>query len=193
MPHLIKKSILTIRLSKRRSMRGASLVEVLISVLLAATGLLAMVGANVASVRYSKMSQYRGTATMLASDLAERMRANSKGLASYTVSANFVAQSTLPAVNSSCDGYSNNCTASTMAAYDLANWRRLVRSQLPEGSVSVVPTNVVAAADVWLSWRDPAVAAPDDNTTDARNYAKECPPSFSSDKSVRCIYFRINL
>ncbi|MES2583496.1 MAG: type IV pilus modification protein PilV [Pseudomonadota bacterium] len=175
------------------AMRGASLIEVLISVLLAAIGLLALVGANVASVRYSKMSQYRGTATMLSADLAERMRSNPLGLASYAVSSNFTTQASAPAASTACEGYTNTCTAAQMAAYDLATWRRIVRSQLPEGSVSVTPSATVAGADVWLAWRDPAVAAPDDNTTDARNYTKECAPNFSTEKSVRCIYFRINL
>lgn len=180
-------------------MRGATLVEVLVSILLAAIGLLALVGSNVASVRYSKMSQYRGTATMLAADLAERMRANASapGLAAYAVGSNFAAQASLPAISTPCAAYTDTCTAIQMAAYDLATWQRIVRDQLPEGSVSVVPTPPavpqVFAADVWLAWRDPAVAAPDDNTTDARNDARECPPNFSADKSVRCIYFRINL
>jgi type IV pilus assembly protein PilV len=178
---------------RRYSSRGASLIEVLVSVLLAAIGLLALVGSNVASVRYSKMSQYRGTATMLSADLAERMRANPNGIASYEMTSDFEAQASLPTASTACEGYANTCTAAQMAAYDLVTWRYIVRSQLPEGSVSVVPFTAVAAADVWLSWRDPAVAAPDDNTTDSRNYAKECPSSFSSDKAVRCAYFRINL
>ncbi len=182
-----------------RPMRGATLVEVLVSILLAAIGLLALVGSNVASVRYSKMSQYRGTATMLAADLGERMRANAStaGLAAYAVGSNFAAQASLPSVSTPCAAYTDNCNTTQMAAYDLATWQRIVRDQLPEGSVSVVPTPPavppVLAADVWLAWRDPAVAAPDDNTTDARNDSKECPPNFSADKSVRCIYFRINL
>jgi type IV pilus assembly protein PilV len=185
-----------------RPMRGATLVEVLVSILLAAVGLLALVGSNVASVRYSKMSQYRGTATMLAADLAERMRANTSvaGLAAYAVGSNFAAQASLPTVSTPCSSYINNCSTTQMAAFDLATWQRIVRDQLPEGAVSVVPTPpavapapTVLAADVWLAWRDPAVAAPDDNTTDARNDATECPPNFSADKSVRCIYFRINL
>lgn len=181
----------------RRRARGASLIEVLISVLLAAIGLLAMAGANVASIRYSKMSQYRGTATMLASDLAERMRSNQAGLLNYAVSSDFAAQASVPAASTACEGYSVTCNSADLAAYDLVAWRRAVRNQLPEGSVFVTPStavvNPVLAADVWIAWRDPAVAAPDENSTDSRNNAKECPGSYSTDKSIRCIYFRINI
>ncbi|MEO7105861.1 MAG: type IV pilus modification protein PilV, partial [Rhodoferax sp.] len=102
---LVAKRNRSLRLSKLRGVRGASLLEVLISVLLSAIGLLALAGANVASIRYSKMSQYRGTATMLAADLAERMRANPLGLTGYAVTANFSGQATPPADTNACEGY----------------------------------------------------------------------------------------
>ncbi len=194
MSTVIKRSR-TLRLHHLHGMRGVSLIEVLVAVLLSVIGLLALAGANVASVRYSKMSQYRGTATMLAADLAERMRANPSGLvpgAGYEVTANFAAQASLAAPSTACETYVKTCPAANMAAYDLSTWRNVVRSQLPNGSVSIA-TTTTTAADVWLAWQDPAVAAPNENSTDARNFAKECPPNFSTDQSVRCIYFRINL
>lgn len=197
----VAKGSRTVRLHNPHGMQGASLIEALIAVLLSAIGLLALAGANVASIRYSKMSQYRGTATMLAADLAERMRANPDGLTGYAVATNFAAQATQPTLTTACETYSSTCSnaVTDMAAYDLAQWRRVVRSQLPEGSVSIATQTAATtlttagAADVWLAWRDPAVASPSENTTEARNYAKECPNNFSSDQSVRCIYFRINL
>lgn len=180
--------------SNRKYTRGASLIEVLVSVLLAAIGLLALSGANVASIRYSKMSQYRGTATMLAADLAERMRSNQDGLANYAVADNFAAQATQPSASTACETYPTICNSAQLAAYDLANWRRLVRSQMPEGSVFVTSSGSVFAADVWVAWRDPAVANPSENSTDARDTSsKECPGTFSNDQSVRCAYFRINI
>lgn len=195
--HMMKHSRLGSLMSGRRRVRGASLIEVLISILLAAIGLLALSGANVASIRYSKMSQYRGTATMLAADLAERMRANQAGLADYAVTGDFASQATVPTASTACELYSSTCSSTQLAAYDLTAWRRLVRSQLPEGSVSVAPSpsGTLLAADVWVAWRDPAVADTSENSTDARNAAKECPSlvTFSSDKSVRCSYFRINI
>lgn len=182
-------------LRSRRRVQGATLVEVLISVLLSAVGLLALAGANVASIRYSKMAQYRGTATMLAADLAERMRANQAGLSDYAVATDFAGQATEPSATTACEGYSATCSSADLAAYDKAIWQRLVRNRLPEGSVYVTPSTAVGllAADVWVAWRDPAVANPSENNTEARNATKECPDSFSADQSVRCIYFRINI
>jgi type IV pilus assembly protein PilV len=184
----------------RGKVRGFSLLEVLVSILLAAMGLLALAGSNVASVRYSKLAQYRGTATMLASDLAERMRANKAAIANYDYSANdFAAQATIAAADTSCESYTQTCTAATLAAYDVNTWRRLVRFQLPEGSVFISVPLGTTVADVWIAWRDPAVADPDDNSTESRNtaadVAKECPNSLNlgTDRSIRCSFFRINL
>ncbi|MBK6322860.1 MAG: type IV pilus modification protein PilV [Burkholderiales bacterium] len=106
----------------------------LISILLATIGLLALAGANVSAIRYSKMSQYRGTATMLAQDIAERMRANKLGLNTYTYTTSWTGQASTVAADTSCEG-AVTCTAANLAAYDLNNWRKVVQSQLPHGSV----------------------------------------------------------
>lgn len=176
----------------RRKLSGVSLIEVLVSIVIASIGLLALAGVNASSVRYTKMSQYRGTATQLANDIGERMRANKTGLANYALQTTFAAQAALPgAAATLCNAYPGTCTAAQIAAYDLQTWQVLVRDQLPEGSVFVVYQNVQSAADVWIAWRDPAVASADDAPT----AASECPGGLTvaADPSVRCSYFRINL
>ena len=59
-----------------RRMSGVSLIEVLVSIVVASIGLLALAGVNAAALRYAKMTQYRAVATQMASDIADRMRAN---------------------------------------------------------------------------------------------------------------------
>jgi type IV pilus assembly protein PilV len=172
--------------------KGVSLVEVLISIVIASIGLLALVGTNVSSVRFTKMSQYRATATQLASDLGERMRANKAGRASYDMQTDFAGQAALPvAPGTLCNSFATTCTAAEMAAFDLQAWQVLVRNQLPEGSAFIVYQNAQTAADVWLVWRDPAVA----NADDAPTTNSECPAALSvaAQPDVRCSYFRINL
>ena len=56
--------------------RGFSMIEVLVAIVISAVALLALAGVNAASLRYTKMSQYRATATQLANDMGERLRAN---------------------------------------------------------------------------------------------------------------------
>lgn len=194
----------------RHKLRGVSLLEVLISILLSAIGLLALAGANVASIRYSKMSQYRGTATVLALDLGERLRANKAGVLSYSYSASDYATQTGAAVaaDTSCESVaipSPCAAAASLAAYDLNTWRKVVRSQLPKGAVFIdivdaagnvcLIASSCVGADVWIAWEDQAVANPDENSTDARNAILECPNGLNlgADKAVRCSFFRINL
>lgn len=171
---------------------GVSLIEVLIAIVIASIGLLALAGVNASSIRYAKMSQYRGTATMLANDIAERMRANSLGFASYGLGSDFSTQASTPAAPSPlCNTYDPSiCTAAQVAAVDLQSWRVRLRNQLPQGSAYITILNAQVAADLWIVWRDPAVA-----TDDLDRSTGECPNALSvgSDYSVRCSYFRINL
>lgn len=185
----------------RRRMVGATLIEVLVSIVLASFGLLALAGVNAASVRYTKMAQYRATATQLANDMAERIRAN-KGVAqpaatgffagNYDYSTDFAGQATLASLPAQlCDTAASNCTPAEIAALDLAQWRRMVRDQLPEGAVFLQRQAAEVAMDMWVVWRDPAVAANDE----APALAAECPDGLNreGDRSIRCSYFRINL
>ncbi|WP_188709083.1 type IV pilus modification protein PilV [Polaromonas eurypsychrophila] len=177
---------------------GGSLIEVLISIVIASVALLALAGVNASSIRYTKMSQYRATAAQLAADIGERMRA-SKGTATtgflagnYDYTATFAGQATkatLPAAL--CNLPTDTCTPAQIAALDLAQWRIFVRDQLPEGSVFILRQSGQVAADVWVAWRDPAVA----NTDEAPALTLECPDAMSteSDLSIRCSFFRINL
>jgi len=159
-------------LTRANRQRGASLIEVLVSIVISAIGLLALAGVNAAAMRYTKMSQYRATATQLASDMGERMRAN-KGVpakaavvgppavaaqlatgffaGNYDFTDDFAAQvtpPTLPTGNDLCN-VATPCTATQIADLDLIQWRLLVRDQLPEGSVFLLrDTNVTAAMDM---------------------------------------------
>jgi type IV pilus assembly protein PilV len=186
------------------------LIEVLVSIVIASIGLLALAGVNAASMRYTKMSQYRATATQLASDIGERMRAN-KGVpvsvgppavvatgyfaGNYDFVTDFAGQATkatLPAdANDLCNTAALTCTPAQIALLDLAQWRILVRDQLPEGSAVLKRDAAAVAMDVWVVWRDPAVADADDSPA----LATECPDDLNreSDLSIRCSYFRINL
>lgn len=171
---------------------GVSLIEVLVSIVIAAIGLLALAGVNATSVKYTKLSQYRGTATLLATDIGERMRANKLGGASYSVGINFAAQAAAPVAPAvMCNTALVTCTPVQMAVFDLFQWRQLVRSQLPSGSVAINFQLAQLAYDVWVVWRDPAVSNVDENAT----AVNECPANLgvAADPSIRCSYFRVNL
>jgi type IV pilus assembly protein PilV len=198
----------------RSRLCGVSLIEVLISIVIASIALLALAGVNTASIRYTKMSQYRATAARLAGDIGERMRAN-KGQAAvvaavgppavaavvatgffagnYDYTADDFSEQAIKAAlpGTLCNTSASNCTPAEIAALDLAQWRILVRDQLPEGSVFISRQAGQVAVDVWVAWRDPAVAS----TDEAPALVNECPNALNlgDDLSVRCSFFRINL
>ena len=186
--------------ARPRRVTGVSLIEVLVSIVIASIALLALAGVNAAALRYTKMSQYRATATQLAVDMGERMRANKGTVAAasgffggvYDFTTDFEGQAdaaSLPA--QLCNTAASNCSVADIAALDLAQWRILVRNQLPEGSVFLQTLATDIAVNLWVVWRDPAVAA----TDEAPALVGECPDGLSrnSDPSIRCSYFRINL
>lgn len=183
--------------ARTRHQAGASLIEVLVSIVIASVGLLGLAGINAASLRYTKMTQYRATASQLVVDIADRMRANKSdvaGLANYVVVSSFAAQASVPAVPTpSCTAVTDTCTQGEMAAADLQQWRATVRARLPEGAVSVkADAGTPGAFDVWIAWRDPTVANADEAPSTG---ASECSDDLDvlEENSVRCMFFRVHL
>jgi len=183
--------------------RGFMLIEVLVSIALSAVALLALASLNAATLRYTKMSQYRAVATHLASDIGERMRGN-KGRAAvdgaaaegfwagdYDYVTSFAGQAaTVSTPAPRCQTAMSVCSTRELAELDIAQWRFQARSLLPEGSVFLLRQSNAVAADVWIAWRDPLVASKDE----APSRANECPSAMAvSDLSIRCSYFRVNL
>lgn len=178
--------------------RGATLIEVLVSIVIASVGLLAMAGISAAALKYSKFSQHRASASQLAAEIAERMRATAyapNALLNYQYQASMANQTDLgPAPVPACEVPTDVCTPEQVAAADLWQWRTHVRSQLPSGSVSVAPDAAAArSVDVWVAWRDASLGAEDEIVRTGG--ARECPLSLeaSADPNVRCVYLRVRL
>lgn len=175
--------------------RGATLIEVLVSILLLALGVLAMAAMQANAVQYGKVSEFRSVATLLANDLADRMRANHPGdqdMSAYNLTAAYSRPTTSPALPKvQCD-VTQPCQFADMAAYDLAQWLQNVYQQLPEGTayVSVAPNSSQQyAADIWVAWTDPASASSSDSTPNVDS----CPTGFKQPATVRCMYFHVVL
>lgn len=171
-----------------RHQQGATLVEVLVSILLMSVGLVAMAAMQVNALQYSKTSETRSLATLLANDLADRMRANhpdKQSLAAYNATAAYTAPSSLPAeATTSCTGTAASCDFSQMAAYDLASWKRDLFRQLPQGTGYVRTIND-QQVDIWVVWTDPS--------SDSGQQVDACPNSYGAPAGVRCMYFRVAL
>ncbi len=175
--------------------RGATLIEVLVSILLLSLGVLAMAAMQANTIQYGKASEFRSLATLLANDLADRMRANNPSgtdMTAYNLIAPYARPTSAPAEAAPACNLAHECTFTEMAAFDLAQWRRNVYNQLPEGTafVSVSAKDVKpATADIWIAWTDPASAS----GTEKVPAVDTCPSTFKQPDQVRCMYFHIVL
>lgn len=179
--------------AKSRRQLGSSLLEVLVSIVIASIGLLGLAGINAAAVRYGKLSQYRAIATLLASDITERMRVNSlnaTALASYQFTTDYAGQQgAIAAVSPNCESLASSCDAAQMATADLVAWRRSVKSSLEGGSVRLVRDATTGAFDLWIIWTDAGNEHIRSGGDD-----KECPSGLNltaANSNVRCMYFRL--
>lgn len=106
---------------------GFTLIEVLVSMIVLAIGLLGLAGMQAASLKNNQSAFFRSQATQLAYDMADRMRVNREGLSN----GNYNNQG---APNNPADCELNSCTPAQMAGYDLARWNTAIAGQLPGGS-----------------------------------------------------------
>ena len=176
---------------------GFSLVEVLVAMFVVAMGILALAGLLQASTRYSKMSELRSTATLLANDIADRIRANRSG-AEFGAGGYDVTDKAFPSVPvaASARGACTSeapCGPAELARADLADWTARVRATLPKGSAWVQFHAGSATAqdyvDVWVGWADPLTLAPGISTDRS---GTECPAEWKKlEASVRCVFLQV--
>lgn len=98
---------------------GFSLLEVLISVVVLSIGLLGLGGLQLTSLQSANNAHFRSSASIFATELADRMRLNPSAVSSalYEGEVTRLTCSSAAAVKS-CDG-DNICSSTEAAAYDL--------------------------------------------------------------------------
>ena len=96
--------------------RGATMMEVLVSVFVLSVGVLGVAGLQVTAKRSNYEATQRATAASLAQDIIERMRSNPEELATYTTggAGRTIDGATMPVVTCSAD-----CAPTNLAQYDL--------------------------------------------------------------------------
>jgi type IV pilus assembly protein PilV len=147
--------------------RGTSLIEMLVAILVLSFGMLAMAGLHASSLKLGKMAQYRAVAQQLADDYADRMRAGMVGLTqvqaaaaaqAYLYQQDYDPNGAVPAIPACV--VANQCTSAELAARDQARWRNVARASLPGGSLYVQPMAAGSSVvEVSVVWRDPQAGA----------------------------------
>lgn len=104
---------------------GFSLIEVMVALVVLSVGMIGMAALHGQGLRASRTAIFRTQAINLASDMADRIRANRLGQAAYAGGA----------ANNNCT--SADCTPAQMAAEDLYLWQQHVQQELPSGQGQV--------------------------------------------------------
>ena len=108
----------------RQRNKGFTLIEVLITLIVFAVGILSVAGLQIISKKSNYDAVQRTTASMLAQDILQRMRANSESSwASYVTED--LGGGTL-AAPTDCSASSASCNPTQMAAYDLYSWEQAI-------------------------------------------------------------------
>lgn len=138
-------------------LRGFSLIEVLVALVVLSIGMLGIAALYVDSLRSGRTAIHRTQAVILVSDMAERIRANPGAGVAYAGAA---------ADNNCTDdiAISNDCTAAQMAADDLQLWQQSVGGLLPNGQseIQFVPAvgGIPATYTITVSWNEVGQADP---------------------------------
>lgn len=133
--------------------RGTTLIEVLVAIIVLSVGLLGMALLQVTSVQSNHSAYYRSQVTILASDLADRMRANRTAALGNAYVFEFSTSS------------SSHSVSGTQAQKDKAEWLNALALTLPEGTGQVEKTGALVTISVrWNDNRGRIKAANDADT-----------------------------
>jgi type IV pilus assembly protein PilV len=145
--------------------RGSSLVEVLVSTILIAFGLMGIASLMLHDLTNARAALLRTQAVALLSDMSDRIRANASGKDAYD-SASYGGTPAMQGCAPSDAALGENCSTTQQAQDDLASWNAAVQRALPAGP-SGPPRALVeysrgepARYRLELSWQEPGESSP---------------------------------
>lgn len=127
-----------VQFKKPLEMRGFSLIEVLVALLVLSVGLLGLALLQVQGMRYNSNSYQRTQATVLAYEIIDRIRTNSKNARTNGAYCLDVPAPTDPCKTIKAPATLNTCgdtggcnTDIDVAKYDISKWYTLLEKHLP--------------------------------------------------------------
>ena len=139
-------------------MKGFTLVEVLVSLVVMTVGMLGIAALYVEGMRLSRTSIYRMNAINLAADMADRIRTNPRVPGNYS--------GTGPGVDNDCINSAVFCTEIQLANDDWFRWLLTIDERMPTATVGEIEVNAAGSVDQY----DITVAWPETGRTDPVSY-----------------------
>lgn len=134
-----------------RRARGVTLIEVLVTMVIVAVGLLGLAGMQVRGLSIQKDAHGRAIATQLALDIADRMRSNVGAVANYAFTTGYPTGAYSAPTAPDCEAAT--CTAVQQAQFDFDRWFTRVRGgALPGGWARIEQVPATPAWNVTLMW-----------------------------------------
>ncbi|WP_237068695.1 type IV pilus modification protein PilV [Microbulbifer guangxiensis] len=127
---------------------GATMIEVLVTILVLAVGLLGLSATQVMSLKNGNNAHHRYMAALAAHEMAERLRANPDGLELGSYDGKTVDGSE---TEPGC-GETLSCTATDLANLDLYDWGQVIDANLPAGTGAI--TRAGRTVTLTVSWNE---------------------------------------
>lgn len=149
--------------------RGFSLVEVLVSLIIIAVGMLGLAKINALAYANTGVASQQSLAALEAASLASAMRANHSywSTVSLTTAFSYTANALVPSGSNTLPTTTNTCTTSCtptlLAEYDVQTWVAAVNAVLPNPVTKIncpVPSPTTSPPGCWISvsWLEENVA-----------------------------------
>jgi len=147
-----------------RRQSGITLMESLVAIVVAALGVLGILGSQLRTLADTQTSVHRAQAIRLIEDLSERMRANPNARLAYPAGGSvnnlyWISDwGHMPAQAGDCSA--GSCNPGQMAIYDMRQWKESVAKLLPQGDAKTWKVDDGASGTgkqlqlaVLISWR----------------------------------------
>lgn len=141
--------------------RGFTLIEILVTLFILAVGLLGLAGLMVDGMRNNQGAYLRTQASILAYDMADRMRANREEAEDGGEYGGFsTATSTAPTTIPACASTATGCTPEQQASVDKVQWTRQIQgagsgmAMLPGGVGTINHDDTNDIFTIQISWNE---------------------------------------
>lgn len=137
---------------------GFSLMEVMVAILIVALGVMGAAGLQLAATRTTQQSALQTIALQLASEMAEKMRANDSQMKKFAdspfLSVDYAsATSGAPVPPAKLCYGKDDCSGAELATFDIYEWETRIRSALPDGRAKIcrdiLPWNPTTRSFTW--------------------------------------------
>lgn len=145
----------TIKVKRLPRQRGITLIESLVAIVIAALGILGIVGVQMRTLSDTQTTVRRAQAIRLIEDLSERLKVNPNAMASLNSYVSGFSDAPPPG-----DCKTKACSQAELAIHDLHAWKESVENLLPLGQASIFlaagenDDNNRRQLGVMIAWRE---------------------------------------